>query len=91
MNKIKTLAVLSFIALLSFGVASCFNPSGPNGGTGGGTGDTITHGKKDTTHIPHPPDTLIKPDTFIKPPPPPPPDSGGLDTNQLDSLFRHHK
>jgi hypothetical protein len=91
MNKLKTLAVLSFIALLSFGVASCFNPSGPGTGNGGNGGDTIVHGKKDTTHIPKPPDTLIRPDTFIKPPPPPPPDSGGLDTNQLDSLFRHHK
>ncbi len=85
MKKIKTSAVLSFIALLSFGVASCFNPTGPGKETG--TGDTVRHGGKlpvdtlrDSTHIGDSThfrfhhrfggnDTLIKNDT-IKPPPP---------------------
>jgi hypothetical protein len=40
MKKIKTLAVLSFVAFLGFGVASCFNPAGPSLGGLGGNGDT---------------------------------------------------
>ncbi|HZK75858.1 MAG TPA: hypothetical protein VFD13_03030 [Candidatus Kapabacteria bacterium] len=62
MNKIKTFAVLSFIALLSYGIVSCRTVTGP--GTGG---DTVRH-PLDTVHHPvdttHFRDTTIVPDTF---------------------------
>ena len=99
MKTFKTLGVLSFIALLSFGVASCFNPTGPGKGTG--PGDSVRHGPVDTLH-----DTMARDtfhirfhhhdfdslrDTLKPPPPPPPPDTGWLDSTLLDSLLHHHR
>ncbi|HET6400709.1 MAG TPA: hypothetical protein VFH95_04840 [Candidatus Kapabacteria bacterium] len=99
MKKLKTSAVLSFIALLCFGVASCFNPTGPAKGTGS---DSVRHGLHDSTihrrdsvgdtvrhHRIWTNDTMndtIKPPP---PPPPPPPDTGGLDSTTLDSMLGH--
>ncbi|HWF44348.1 MAG TPA: hypothetical protein VG537_06880 [Candidatus Kapabacteria bacterium] len=61
MKKITLLAVLSFVGLLVFGVASCVNPIGVGNGGGNGNGDTTVHRRGgdslgDTLRLP--PDSL---------------------------------
>ena len=83
MKKIKTLAVLSFVAFLGFGVASCFNPAGPSLGGLGGNGDTTIHKLGDS--IIH----ILKGDSLIR-------TGGGLgdtgihrDTTTCDTANHH--